>query len=331
MASRYLQAIPWRLLMGLAVVSLLLWKLLPADWSSHFDASMLIAAMAIQPVAMMGLVPHATRLGILAGLPASRLGHPLAALLLAQGLNLLLPGRVAEFLKASYLHSHAGVPVSQGIAAVFLERSVDLVIVAGLSLVSLALFATGTITWAWLAAGALLLGLMLVPAQEERLARLVSRLPWPMAAAFAERFCRHVSHTVREQVFSRAMALGIVTWIFSLLNVYVFIQIAGSHPVDAKGALGLFVATTIGGALPGLPGGFGAYEAGAVLALRPYGYDTGEALAIGLALHLSQFVIPLLATGAILARDHIGLSQLLRRLRQEFAAQKEAGNENGNI
>lgn len=327
MDSRYLHAIPWRLVLGLAVVSLLLWKLWPADWGNHFDVSMLLAAMAIQPVAMMGLMPHATRLGILAGLPASRPGRPLAALLLSQGLNLLLPGRVAEFFKASYLHSHAGVPVSQGMAAVFLERSVDLVIVAGLSLVSLALFATGAATWAWLAAGALLFGLMLAPVQEERLARLVARLPWPVAATFAERFCRHVSRTVRERVFFRALALGILTWIFSLLNVYVFIQIAGSHPVDAKGALALFVATTIGGAVPGLPGGFGAYEAGAVLALRPYGYDTGEALAIGLALHLSQFVIPLFASGIILAREKTGVSHLLRRLREEFSAQRGVGRD----
>jgi glycosyltransferase 2 family protein len=316
-----------RAFLGLVVVGLVLWKVLPSGWSDHFNASFLVAGLAIQPVAMFGLIPHAIRLGILAGLPASRPGRPLAALLLSQGLNLLLPGRVAEFFKASYLHSHAGVPVSQGMAAVFLERSVDLVIVAGLSLVSLALFATGTATWAWMAAGTLLFGLMLAPVQEERLARMVSSLPWPVAATFAERFCRHVSRTVREQVFFRALALGVLTWVFSLLNVYVFIQIAGSHPVDAKGALALFVATTIGGAVPGLPGGFGAYEAGAVLALRPYGYDTGEALAIGLALHLSQFVIPLFASGVILARERTGISHLLRRLRDEFSAQKGGGRD----
>jgi len=307
----------------LAVVGLVVWKLLPAGMERYFTGELLWAGLAIQPVALAGLAVHAARLGILAGLPLTRPGRPLAALLLSQGLNLLLPGRVAEFFKASYLHTHANVPVSRGLAAVFLERSVDVVIVAGLSLAGLTLFATGAPLWSYAAAGSLLVLLALAPLLEEKLARLLARLPWPVAANFLERFCRHVSSIVREKVFLSALVLGIITWLFSLLNVYLFIRLAGGHPVDAKGALAVFVATTIGGAIPGLPGGFGAYEAAAILALRPYGYEVGEAFALGLAMHLAQFVIPLSGCGFILARERIGVSQLIDRCRNEIPLRRK--------
>ena len=314
---------PWRALLALAVVGLVLWKLLPVGMERHITAQLLWAGLAIQPIALAGLVVHGARLGILAGLPLTRPGRPLAALLLSQGLNLLLPGRVAELFKASYLHTHANVPVSRGLAAIFLERSVDLLIVAGLSLAGLTLFATGAPLWSYLAAGSLLLLLALAPLLEEKLARLVARLPWPVAANFLERFCRHVSSIVRERAFLSALVLGVITWFFSLLNVYLFIQLAGSHPVDATGVLAVFVATTIGGAIPGLPGGFGAYEAGAIVALQPYGYEVGEALALGLAMHLAQFVIPLIGCGFILASERIGLTQLIDRCRNEIPRRKK--------
>jgi len=309
---------PWRPLLALVVLGLVVWKLLPADIERHFTDRLWWAGLAIQPIVLAGLAVHAARLGILAGLPLPRVGRPLAALLLSQGLNLLLPGRVAELFKASYLHAHANIPVSRGLAAVFLERSVDLVIVAGLSLVGLMLFATDAPLWSYPTACGLLVALALAPMLEEKLARFVARLPWSVAANFLEHFCRHVSSIVREKIFFSALVLGIVTWLISVLNVYIFIQLAGSHPVDVKGVLGVFIATTIGGAIPGLPGGFGAYEAGAVLALRPYGYEFGEALAIGVAMHLAQFVVPLAGSGFILAREHIGLSQLIDRCRKEL-------------
>lgn len=312
----------WRIALAVGLIVLVLWKFLPPGWLDYFQPPLFWAALAIQPIALVGFGVHGIRLGILAGVPASRPLRPLAALLLSQGLNLLLPGRIAEFYKASYLRSHAEVPIGQGVAAVFLERSVDMVIVAGLSLVSLALFATGTAVWAYVATGALLIGLLLVPMLEEPLARLMARLPWGFAAAIGERFCRHVSRTVRERVFFRALALGGLTWVLSLLNVFVFLSLAGSHDIDFKGALALFVATTIGGAVPALPGGFGGYEAAAILVLRPYGYSTAEAFALGLGLHLAQFVIPLVMSAVILAREHVGVGELLKRLREEFAAHK---------
>lgn len=309
--------------MALTVVGLTVWKLLPAGIESHFTDQLLWAVLAVQPIALAGLAVHAARLGILAGLPLTRPGRPLAALLVSQGLNLLLPGRVAEFFKASYLHTHANVPVSRGLAAVFLERSIDLVIVAGLALAGLTLFATDAPLWSFVVGGSLLVLLALAPLLEEKLARLVGRLPWPVAASLLERFCRHVSSIVRERVFLSALVLGVITWSLSLLNVYLFIQLAGSQPVDAKGVLVLFLATTIGGAIPGLPGGFGAYEAGAILALQPYGYEVGEALALGLAMHLAQFVIPLAGCAFILASERTGLSQLIDRVRNELSKRKK--------
>jgi uncharacterized membrane protein YbhN (UPF0104 family) len=306
-----------------ALIALFLWQFLPSDFSVHLERRLLVAALAVQPIVLIGLIVQASRLAILAELPLRRLGCVLSALVLSQGLNLLLPGRAAELVKVSYLHANAGVPVSKGTAAIFLERSVDMIILLAISLLSLAQFTEAAQALTYTTVGVILVALVAMPLLEERLARLLMRLPWPAAATFAERFCRHVSQLVRTGGFYRALALGVATWAISVLNILVFIRVASDRAIDLKGVFALFIATTVGGAVPGLPGGIGAYEAGAILALRPYGFGLTEALAIGLIMHIAQYVVPLLASSAIMVRERTGLAEMVKRLRLVMKSRPE--------
>jgi len=304
-----------RLFLALGLIVFVIWKFIPIGIDYVDFDCLLWASLAIQPLVLISLVFQSIRLGLLAGLPHMQIRRPLSAVLLSQGLNLALPGRVAEAFKATYLRAYADVPLSRGMAAVFLERSVDMIIVALLGLLGVVLLSKGSNWIAFCVAGILMLFLISIPLLENRLLLLTKILPWVRLRGFFESFLQHVADKVRGGTFYYALALGGMAWIASFANIYLFVNIAGAKPVDFGGIMLVFVATTIGGAVPALPGGFGGYEAAAVMALKPYGYTFEDALPLAIVMHLSQLLLPVLGAGLILTKERVGISALIKQLR----------------
>lgn len=304
-----------RLFLALGLIAFVIWKFIPIGVDYVDFDRLLWASFAIQPLVLISLVFQSIRLGLLAGLPHMQIRRPLSAVLLSQGLNLVLPGRVAEAFKATYLRTYADVPISRGMAAVFLERSVDMIIVALLGLVGVVMLSKGSNWFAFCVAGFLILFLISIPLLENRLLLLTKLLPWAKLRVFFENFLQHVADKVRGGTFYYALALGVGAWIASFANIYLFVIIAGAKHVDFAGIMLVFVATTIGGAVPALPGGFGGYEAAAIVALKSYGYNFEEALPLAIAMHLSQFLLPVLGAGIILIKERVGVSALIKKLR----------------
>jgi uncharacterized membrane protein YbhN (UPF0104 family) len=281
-----------------------------------FDVRFLWAALTVQPVILLGMAVYSVRHVILIGAPRVPFNKAFKAVALSQGLNLMLPGRLSEVLKGTYLRDHAAVPLSAGMSAVVLERTVDLLIVSALGVVGLALFVSGVDyrTVAVLSAVSVAVILFALHAKRPTL-RVVRALPWPRVAAFVERAYLHFSATVRTGAFFKALALGVVGWGISYANIFAFMEIGGSIPVGASGVLLVFVFTTFGAAVPALPGGIGTYEAAGVVALRSLGYPFDEALAITVALHAAQLILPFLLAMAVMLTERVGLSSLISELR----------------
>lgn len=303
-----------RLLLALVLIGYVIWKFFPIGVDSRYLEQLLLASLAVQPLVLISLVLQSSRLGMMAGLPARKIRRPLAAFVLSQGLNLILPGRVSEAFKATYLRAYAFVPLSKGMAAVFLERSVDTLIVAALGLVGIALLSLGSNLMAFAIAGAVTTFLICVPLLESQLLSLAGMIPWERVRNFLEIFFQHVAEIIRGGDFYRALVLGVATWAISFANIYLFVIMAGARPVDIAGVLLLFVATTVGGAIPALPGGFGGYEAAAVFALKSYGYNVEEALSLAIVMHLAQFVIPVIGASLVFSRERTGVSALVKRI-----------------
>ena len=301
---------------ALGLIAFALWIVVPASVNYKYIEKLFFASLAIQPLVIIGLILQSIRFGLLAGLSHTQIRRPFSAVLLCQGLNLVLPGRVAEVFKATYLRCYAGVPLSSGMAAVFLERGVDILIVVLLGIVGILMLSKGSNWFAFFGAGILMLFLISIPFIENRLLLLTKLLPWVRLRGFFENFLQHVADKVRGGTFYYALALGVMAWLTSLANIYLFVNIAGTKPVDFGGIVLLFVATTIGGGVPALPGGFGGYETAAVLALKPYGYSFEEALPLVIAMHLSQLLLPLLGAGLVLYKERIGISVLIKQLRK---------------
>ena len=275
-----------------------------------------LALLFVQPLIVGGLFIHAIRLSWLLNVSASRAMVPFKASLLGIGLNLALPGRISELIKISYLSMHGKIPYDRCLAGVFLERTVDILIVATAGIAVTLSLATGAKVLPFLLTFiGFAVTLFFFPRLSPWAVRLGARLFGSKVAAFLARFSEHVTGVLQSGVFLKALLAGLFTWVLSALNVWLFVRTAGAIPVSVEIAVLLFVATTIGSAIPGLPGGFGAYEAAAIFVLMPAGYSFEQALALGLSMHVSQYLIATLGTIFLLTRDRLGISDLIKRVR----------------
>jgi glycosyltransferase 2 family protein len=157
--------------------------------------------------------------------------------------------------------------------------------------------------------------LIAVPSFKHFALKVSSKVPWPRAATFITRFQNHAASRLTTRHLTSAVLLGLVAWAASAANVALFFAVASEPSMTLLQSLLVFVVTTFGGAVPALPGGFGTYEASAVFALQQFHFSVPEALALAVALHVAQLILPLLATVYILAADRVGISELLRDLR----------------
>ena len=284
-----------------------------SDLVSHLTPSLLVGMLAAQPFLFLSIAMMAMRFAVLASTPAMPFFPTFKSMLLAIGLNALLPGRLSELLKVTYLRDHAGLSMTSGMAALFLERLIDVIVLGLLTLASISLLvldATG-VTIALM--GVAIAVLAALPVFEKQFAGLARRLPWAAVRTLAGRFLSQLSGRVRDRLFYRAFLFGLAAWVLSWASVVIVVHLAGSIPIGLLGGLTVFVFTTFGSALPALPGGFGTYEAAAVIALKGFGYGFDEALALALAIHVSQLLGTLGVALLIVFTERIGLATLLRQ------------------
>jgi uncharacterized membrane protein YbhN (UPF0104 family) len=295
--------------------------------NNRLGRGLLLGGLVVQPIIVCCFVVLAMRHVLLVGAPRIRLGVAFRAIVLSQGLNLVLPARLSELLKATYLRDHASVPLSSGVSAVVLERTVDVLIVAALGALGVVqYFDRGNFASVpALGLGFALVILVLVRSPDFVL-RLVHAVPSERLAGFLERTFLHFSATAGTRAFWQALLLGGLAWGLSYINILVFLELAGSLPIGLSGALLVFVLTTLGGAIPALPGGLGTYEAAAVIALRALGYSFDEALVLSLAMHAAQLILPFVLAVLIMLTERLGISSLVADLRRSAAIEDASGD-----
>lgn len=283
---------------------------------NNFDTRQLVAVLLVQPVILLGLVLQGVRHAVLIGQPGLSYLTATKAVALSQGLNLLLPARLSEVLKATYLRDRAKVPMSAGVSAVLLERTVDLIIVGLLGLGCIFFFAamvSKALVWTFIVIAAIIVSIALWGGGV--ILAFVRVLPWPQIGGLVERAYLHFASSLKKRSFFLGLGLGFLIWGTSFLNIYLLLSIAGSTPLGLYGALLVFVCTTIGGAVPALPGGLGIYEAAAVFALTSLGYSFADALTLAVTIHGAQLILPLLLALAVMLTERLGLSSLISDLR----------------
>ena len=280
----------------------------------YVDLDLILAALAIQPFMILGFAAGAFRLGPLMQAPPPPYSRVFRAIVLSLGFNSILPGRASEILKATYLYEHSGVPLRAGISGIFLERMMDILMLAilGIVAISLTLINSNIVVFIIAAIGVVAI-FVFISRGSDVLQTLAMRVPWVVLRNVLSSIVANASSRLTLGVARRALFFSVAIWVIALGNVTLFLNLVGSLPIDLKGALIVFVACSLGGAIPALPAGLGTYEVAAVFALSQLGYGYDEALAIGLALHGGQIVLSLVGALVIALTERIGLTASIRR------------------
>lgn len=280
-----------------------------------FNPSIVWGMLWCQPVKLIGLVLISLRLALLVQRPMPRFFIVLKAMVLSVGLNIVLPLRLSEVIKPAYLWNHARIPLSVGTSAAFFERLTDLVIFCLFAIACLILYLGGASILGLLVILSILCAvLFLFPYLEPLLRNLFSHVPSEKVRAFAANFLTHSVRHISTEIKYISLGLGAIIWMVSYLTVAIFLLASGYNSVGFEGAFLVFVATTVGLAIPLFPGGIGTYEAGAVVALKSLGFSLEEAVVVAVSMHVSQFILFFTVAIALLLKERIGLSGLVKKL-----------------
>lgn len=161
----------------------------------------------------------------------------------------------------------------------------------------------------------LISGLSVFTILKRPLLKMISWLPFEVPKVFLTRLVCHTVENIRQGRFYVGVLLGILVWVCSIASVIVFINFAGRMPMGFAGSLGVFISITFARMIPGLPSGFGAFEAAATLVFKHFGYNLEEALALAIGLHMSQLILPVLMAALIFLTEHIGVAGLVKSLK----------------
>lgn len=199
------------------------------------------------------------------------------------------PGKAGEAIRSFYLNRH-GVPWSQSLAVLFVERLLDLAAIAILAIAAAWSFTSAR----WPVAIALIgvlaaLALLYHPRLDSLLARLTSQRNWP-------KFTRGITHLrallrdstqlLQPKPRHLGLLLGLIAWGAEGIGFFVILH-ALDVPISLGLAIGIYAAGILAGALSFIPGGLGSTEAVMVLLLSLNGVETPTALAATLLCRLA--------------------------------------------
>jgi glycosyltransferase 2 family protein len=240
----------------------------------------------------------------------------------------VMPLRLGEMVRPFLLLEKEGIPFSKGIAAILLERLLDMsmllllllglawvvelpaqgLMVGGVDIVSVGQGGAGLLVAIGIAAGGCLVGV------GEPAISLLERLPAGVrlagfARSFREGLSTLFSHPLRALWH---VLLSILIWSCTIFGVLCALLAFPGLPATIGASWTVWTAILAGMTAVPTPGFFGIYELCASAALWLYG--TGETLAktFAVALHLGQLAFIVVLGGTFLIREGLGLRDLAR-------------------
>jgi len=242
----------------------------------------------------------------------------LSAFIIGTGYNYILPARISELLKATYIREKSQISLGVGVGAVFLERLSDMIIISLLGLVSILFFALDLNIYLALSIFAIslafIVGVVLFKDHILYLAEKIIR--WEGLQQFLSKVLIQITTQISSRRFIIGLLLGALIWGFSILVVGTFMNIAGDLEFGVIATITLLIGGAVGLAIPALPGGLGTFEAVAVAVMMKYGYDFDSSMALAIGMRISNMILVVPATLAISVINGTGLAIMLRDLKR---------------
>jgi uncharacterized membrane protein YbhN (UPF0104 family) len=232
--------------------------------------------------------------------------------------NTIVPARLGEVAKLAILGRRTrergeAVPATALAGSLAAEQ---IVLAAALVLVAAAGTAASSSAPIWVMAtlGAMSASVIVLGASAARLERLATRLPGRAGPGAAEALGHaRAAFSGRDRGLG-ALGLAIASWAFQIAGIVLTLQAFGlPHSIQAASAV--FVASTLVGIVPLVPGNVGVFSAAVAAALAPFGVGAAEAAAFGLALQGVEALLSVAAGGLFLAYEGLSLAELRREVR----------------
>lgn len=239
----------------------------------------------------------------------------------------VVPLRMGEFVRPTLLAEKEKIPFGAGLAAIFVERLVDMlmllgmmllvgfavdlpegrVVVGGIDVLLAGQRAVGVVVGGGLVG---LLGLLVVPLT------LVQRVDALFHFTFLQRFREGILGLARRPVvFAGVLASSVVIWGITVVAVYVTLLAFPGLPATPGNALFLWAVTLAGMTAAPTPGFFGAFEGFCTATLVMLGADGDRARTFAVILHLGQFLFTVGTGLAFLLYEGVSLREVVGRSR----------------
>jgi len=232
--------------------------------------------------------------------------------------NTIVPARLGEVAKLAIVGRRtrergAAVPATALAGSLAAEQ---IVLAAALVLVAAAGTAASASAPIWVMATLAVMSasVVVLAVSAARLERLVTRLPGRAGPAAAEALSHaRAAFSGRDRGLG-ALGLAIASWAFQIAGIVFTLQAFGL-PHSMQAASAVFVASTLVGIVPLVPGNVGVFSAAVAAALAPFGVGAAEAAAFGLALQGVEALLSVAAGGMFLAYEGLSLAELRREVR----------------
>jgi uncharacterized protein (TIRG00374 family) len=238
--------------------------------------------------------------------------------------NMVLPLRMGEVIRPALLSRKENEPLGGILATIVLERIFDMFTILFLFGVSAASISVSATVRAWgfrMGALALVVGVLIafIRWQESLALRLLQLALRPLP----ERLAGPIDHFFRGFIqaleildspitFLQVLAWSLYLWLV-IASTYFFAVLAFKLPIPlVVGSITVMAIIAIAVSAPSAPGYIGAFQVGCKLSLAIFGISESSAIAFSIVVHLTQFVVTVLAGLYSLAREGMSLRELER-------------------
>lgn len=267
----------------------------------------LFAIVAMTLLSFTGYWAMALRMNFLSGYTCGQVVG-LKSFLLAMAVNNVAPAKLGEVAKAFYLRKECGYSLSQSLSMVFWERFFDLNAILAMGLV-VAFHFNLKMAFFPLAIGVSSIWVCLFfvrkwPAKAEKLIALV---PFERLREFIIEVKLQLVHGVTLRYLIILGFYTILVWVLYAIPTFLTITWVAGLNLTMGQTLAVFILSSLGMAMPSSPGAVGVYEAAVIFGLGLFKVDKELALAIGLVIHMSQYIPTTVSGLLVLARSGLSL------------------------
>jgi len=211
---------------------------------------------------------------------------------------IVAPMRLGEIVRPYLINVKQSVPLGSGIATIFIERIMDLLML--LFFLSVILHETALPDWI-ARSGTVLLGIILLAflfiilfvAFPEKIKKflfpITKRFPRRVAKGF-EAFIENIAAGFRVissiSKFTKVFLLSFIVWLLSTLAVYLLFSFY-KLPLGILAAFAVTTITALGISLPAAPGFIGNFQFACIVALSFYGVSKNEAFAFAMVYYFT--------------------------------------------